>query len=276
MRTPMPDPAAPPLQVTSAALSDAGPVRSVNEDACLDAADVGLWVVADGMGGHEGGQLASRMVIDCLDSDPDRSSQEAFVTDVYGRLQEANRRIQAVSRDRFEGRSIGSTVAVLLIFGSRAICLWAGDSRCYLLRDNLLRQVSDDHSHVAELVRQGALPPEMASAHPLRNVITRAVGARESLQLDRCDIDLRAGDTLLLCTDGLNKVLSDDEILAILGHGSCGRVADALIAAALGRVVTDNVTVCVVRLAAADAGGCGAEDDDDDPTIPFDRIARPR
>lgn len=266
-----------PLLLTAAVFSHPGPVRKVNEDAYLDASDIGLWVVADGMGGHEGGQLASRMVIDCLDFDPDRSSEAAFVNAVADRLREANRRIQAVSHQRFEGRAIGSTVVVVLIHGRRAICLWAGDSRFYLLRDTVLRQVNDDHSHVADLVARGLLAPEKAATHPLRNVVTRAVGARKELEIDRRHVDLRHGDTLLLCTDGLNKVLSDEDIRMILTRGTCERAAGELIRTALARAVTDNVTVCVVRAqnASGEKGIACPDPVVDDPTIPLNRTEKP-
>lgn len=270
------------LHVTSAVQSHPGPVRAVNEDAFLQAPDIGLWVVADGMGGHEGGRLASRTVIDCLDSDPDLSSEARFVQDIVDRLDDANNRIQAIAHERFGGRAIGSTVVVLLLYRRRAICLWAGDSRLYLYRGGVLRQVTRDHSHVADLVARGLLHPDEVSSHPLRNVITRAVGARTWLEIERCDVDVRAGDRFLLCTDGLNKVLSDDDIRAILNRGACERVVTDLIRTALARAATDNVTVCLVCASDPPATGdsrpeaaAGKRPDGDDPTVPLDWTTKP-
>lgn len=256
-----------------AALSHAGPVRAVNEDSFLQAPDIGLWVVADGMGGHEGGQIASRMIIDCLDIDLDRSNENVFIQDVIDRLGEANREIREVSQTRFQGRTIGSTAVVLLVYGRKAICLWAGDSRLYLLREGNLRQVNYDHSQVADLVRRGVFSTEQAANHPLRNVITRAVGVHNTLVIDRCDVNLCPGDTLLLCSDGLNKVLSDDDIRMILSRSTCDLVVHDLIRCALARAATDNITVCVVAttngVATSNSAPFSHEPcSDDDPTMP--------
>ncbi len=260
--------AAPPpgaLTWTSAIASHAGAVRETNEDSCLDAAEFGLWAVADGMGGHEAGQIASRMVIDALDREPDRSSEAVLVADITGRLQMANDRLRQISRDHYGGRTIGSTIAVVLAHATTALCLWAGDSRIYRLRAGRLSQLSHDHSAVAEMVNQGLIAVGEAKSHRLRNVITRAVGAHDRLELAVHREPLADGDVLLLCTDGLNKVVSDPEIAALLAGTDCAQTAASLVELAVARAAPDNVTVCVMRVSRAPAGSATAEGDD---TVP--------
>lgn len=239
------------FRLTSATLSDVGSVRTVNEDAFLEAPDIGLWAVADGMGGHEGGQIASRAVIDSLDCTPDLSSEAAFVKDIRERLIAANHRIGAISQEYFAGRVIGSTVTILLVYDRKAVCLWVGDSRLYLFRDGRLRQVNRDHTAVAELVEQDLLTAEEMDHHSLRNVITRAVGAHDELEVDYREQEIRPGDVMILCTDGLNKVVSDEEIASTLSGGTPEHMAHELLRMALARNAPDNVTVSVVQ--AADA-----------------------
>jgi len=258
-----------PLVWTSTFASDVGPVRKVNEDACLDAADIGLWAVAAGMGGHEGGQMASRIVIDSIDCEPDRSSEAAFVEDISIRLGMANDRLRQISREWYEGRVIGSTVAVVLAYADKALCLWAGDSRIYLMRDGQLRQINRDHTAVEDMVDQGLINREQARNHRLRNVITRAIGAHDHLELEQHSEPVRHGDVLLLCTDGLNKVLSDAEIAQVLQNGNIEQATGALLQLSLSRHVPDNVTVCVVQVKQPAA----AEGDLDDITVPQPHLA---
>jgi serine/threonine protein phosphatase PrpC len=200
------------------------------------------------MGGHEGGQIASRTVIDFLDCAPDLSSEAAFVDSIRARLDAANRQIGAISQQHFAGRVIGSTVTVLIAYECKAVCLWVGDSRFYLFRDGRLRQVNRDHTAIADLVEQDLLSTEEIDRHRLRNVITRAIGARDELEVDYRDEEIRSGDVLLLCTDGLNKVVSDKEIAGTLSGGTSERMAEELMCMALARNVPDNVTVCVVQV----------------------------
>lgn len=244
----------------SAFASDVGAVREVNEDSCLNAAEFGLWAVADGMGGHEGGQIASRTVINAIDWDLDRSSEAAIVEDITTRLTMANDQIRQIARDHYDGRTIGSTVAAVLAFGRTAVCMWAGDSRIYLFRAGRLHQVSRDHTTVEDMVDQGLIDHEEAKNHRLRNVITRAVGAHEHLAIEVRREPVEPGDVLLLCTDGLNKVVSDEELVGLLATTDCEATADALIRLSLQRDVPDNVTVCVVKV--------GSNPDDDELTLP--------
>jgi protein phosphatase len=234
---------------TSAARTDVGLVREINEDACLEMPERGLWAVADGMGGHAVGDVASQMVIERLEHSPAPATPGAL--DV--RMQEARGRLLAVNADlraeaaRRQVRRIGSTV-VLLLAGERSCgYLWAGDSRIYLCRQGLLRQLTRDHSQVEELKAHGKLTAQEALHHPGKHLITRAVGAMDTLELDADRIDLHDGDIFLLCSDGLSNEVSDEEMEGVLASGDCGQAATRLVELALKRGGRDNVSVVVAQ-----------------------------
>lgn len=237
---------------SSAARSDVGMVRKVNEDAHLELPQQGLWAVADGMGGHEAGDVASRMIIESLGQIPPPAAWEDFIADVQNRLHQVNRQLRQESAQRYHHRTIGSTVVVLLFHADRGACLWVGDSRLYRLRDDQLQLLTRDHSHVQELVDQGLISPEEAQEHPLGNVITRAVGSADELEVDSIDCAPQAGDLYLLCSDGLIKAVSELEIeQSLLAHGDLEETVQYLIEQALMRNATDNVTAIVVAVGAA-------------------------
>ncbi|CDH43521.1 MAG: serine/threonine-protein phosphatase [Candidatus Competibacteraceae bacterium] len=238
------------FQWSSAGRSHVGMVRAINEDACLAMPELGLWTVADGMGGHEAGDVASRMIVEALQQIDPPSNWEDFLDSARNRLREVNRRLREESAERYQHRTIGSTVVVLLAYESQCACLWVGDSRIYRLRNGQLQQLTRDHSHVQELVDQGLITPDDAHRHPLANVITRAVGSAEELQIDEVIHPLQAGDLYLLCSDGLNKTVSDDEIAGLLAHSdhNCQEAVKAFIHLALMRDASDNVTTVVVNI----------------------------
>jgi serine/threonine-protein phosphatase Stp1 len=240
----------PNFAVLSAAATHVGNVRKLNEDALLDRPDLGLWVVADGMGGHDSGEVASGLIIELLDRIPAPSDGLGFIAEVRTRLGEANRRLLEESRRRGADTVIGSTVVAFLSFGAFFACLWAGDSRLYRLRGGVLKQVTRDHSQVQEMVDAGMLAPEAAERHPYANVITRAVGTSEDLELDKVSDRLAADDLFLLCSDGLSKMVAEDEIAGILRQTPLEAIPQALIAAALERGGKDNVTVVAIRIGA--------------------------
>src|SRR5215475_10172157 len=182
-----------PIRWTSAARSDVGLVREVNEDACLDQPQRGLWAVADGMGGHTVGDFASRIVIEALSAVPPPDSLESFVAEVRGRLQAVNRQLRAEAGAR-KAATIGSTVAVLLAYDRYCGCLWAGDSRIYLYRNGRLRLLTRDHSQAEELKARGVVATEDALHRAVRHGITRAVGAVERLDLDAEVVEISDGD----------------------------------------------------------------------------------
>ncbi|MFZ1827215.1 MAG: PP2C family serine/threonine-protein phosphatase [Candidatus Competibacteraceae bacterium] len=240
----------PHFRWSSAGRSHVGMVRAINEDACLAMPELGLWAVADGMGGHEAGDIASQMIIETLQQTPLPLNWPDFLGSVREALYDVNRRLREESARRYQHRTIGSTVVVLLAHESQCACLWVGDSRIYRLRNAHLEQLTRDHSHVQELVDQGLIAPEEAQRHPLANVITRAVGSADDLQIAEVMHPLQAGDLFLLCSDGLNKAVPDEEIARLLEHSNhnCQEAVKAFIHLALMRDANDNVTTVVVTI----------------------------
>jgi serine/threonine protein phosphatase PrpC len=237
----------PAFQFVSGAATHVGCVRKLNEDAYLDRADLQLWAVADGMGGHDAGDLASQTTIAALDRIAAPDSAPAFLSAVKSALGTANTDLRQEAARRGPGRIVATTVVALLAFDEHYACVWAGDSRLYLMRDEQLLQVSRDHSHVQELVETHRLSPEEARHHPYSNVVTRAVGATDDLELETAHDRLCDGDFFLLCSDGLCKAVEDDEIRAILMRESLFDAPHALIESALARRASDNVTVVAVQ-----------------------------
>jgi serine/threonine protein phosphatase PrpC len=236
------------LTWTSAARSHVGTVRKINEDAYLSVPELGLWVVADGMGGHEAGEVASHLIVETLGQLSPPSNWERFFNNVETQLRNANQRLRDESVQHYHNRIIGSTVAILLAYEGRGACLWVGDSRVYRLRNTRLQQLTRDHSHVQELLDQGLIEPEEAQNHPLSNVITRALGSAEDLRIDNVTFSLRVGDTFLLCSDGLTKAVTDEEIITLLSSEDSEEAVQALIHSALVRQANDNVTAVVVHV----------------------------
>jgi len=232
---------------TSSACTDVGAVRELNEDAYLERPDLGLWLVADGMGGHFAGDVASQMVVSAMDGLEPSRSLSAFVESVELRLVETNTRLREYA-EREETHTIGSTVVALLTHGEHAVCLWAGDSRMYRYRDAKLEQISQDHALVEELVERGVLTPEQAIDHPHGNLVTRAVGAGSQLFLDVEIIALRAGDLFVLCSDGLEKEIAETEISPMVDKSGAGPLSRLLLERALAFGARDNVTVLTVAI----------------------------
>lgn len=230
--------------------TDTGRQRKLNEDAYLDLDDVGLWVVADGMGGHARGDVASRLIVDALDALPRPQSMDAFSRSVTERLRSVNRRMRTETSGYLPRDMMGSTVVAFLVYKREWRCLWAGDSRAYLLRDGRLIQITRDHSLAQEMAERGELRQDEVAFHPLANRITRAIGARDDLILDEYRSFLRDGDTVLLCSDGLNKEVGDDELADILEHYDCREASRELVDLSLERGARDNVTVAVIRFEA--------------------------
>lgn len=232
-------------RVVSSAVSHPGTVRSRNEDAFVDRGDIGLWAVADGAGGHGAGDVASAAATAALADLPAGLSPAEVLAQVRLRIAGVHADLQRQAAASASGEIMVTTLVVLMARGEHFACLWAGDSRAYLLRDGALCQVTHDHSLVQEMVEAGSLAPEDAESHPQANVITRAVGSHEPLELDKVAGRLLPGDVLLLCTDGLFKALSDAQITRILaaGHGSQSLIDQALRAGA-----RDNVTALVIEI----------------------------
>lgn len=238
--------------------SDVGRTRRHNEDSCLVVDDLGLFVVADGMGGEAGGEVASALAVSTIArfaSTHRASTPEAILV---GGITRANEAIRAVGRADQRLKKMGTTTTSLLLRGAQAFVGHVGDSRAYLLRRGAITRLSHDHSLVAEQIRAGVITSAQAKTSPFRNVITRCVGSAETVDVDVSRVDVVGGDVLLLCSDGLSGLVDDDEIAGIVtAHGHqrlLHRVADVLVAVANARGGTDNITVVVVEVTEPCAG----------------------
>jgi len=229
--------------------SHVGCRRKVNEDALLARQDLGLWAVADGVGGHAAGDVASRLVVERLGLAAVKPNVATRMQAARSAIQEANLALWDMARAT--RGTMGTTIVALAIADDGYCCLWAGDSRAYLLRDGKLRQLTRDHSLVQQLVDSGDLEPEAAINHPNANIITRAVGSAPGLELDSTQGDIRAGDQFLLASDGLTRLLGEDELAAVQDADDLELLADRWVETALGRGAPDNFTFVIVRVKAA-------------------------
>jgi protein phosphatase len=230
------------------ALTDEGKRRSHNEDSILALPDDGIFVVADGMGGHAAGDVASRMVCDAIEAMDTKGTLPQIVDRFDDTVIKANKSIRAHSDEHFEGKTMGCTIISMLASGNVGVCLWAGDSRLYQVRDGEMKQISRDHDPLEELVESGQLTPEQADEHPDSSVITRAVGGQPDLHLDIIAFDIQPDDVYMLCSDGLYREVLRDEIHQILGNEQpTDETAKRLLNLALERGARDNVSVIVVR-----------------------------
>jgi serine/threonine protein phosphatase PrpC len=236
-----------PLTWISEGATDVGTVRPLNEDSFITRPEIGLWTVADGMGGHDGGSVASQMIVDSLKNLTPRDNLDHFVNDIENIIIEVNERLLTYSKENLSGRTIGSTFVSLLIKGNIGVCLWAGDSRLYRYRHNKLTPLTEDHSHVAELIKQGMISPKEAETHPERNVITRAVGTSEKIEIDIDVFELNVGDQFLLCSDGLYNAVSELDMVSCLNENSLAMSTEKLIKTALNNNASDNVSVILVK-----------------------------
>lgn len=236
----------------SSSASHVGMVRKLNEDSCMGRDDLGLWAVADGMGGHQAGDLASQKVTTALgDICPSRDIGELLHATRQA-INAANGQLISMASQFDSNRLPGSTVAALLISGNEAAVAWIGDSRIYRLRDGHTEQLTRDHSHVQELVDQHLIKPEEAESHPMANVITRAVGIEEPVNLDVLHFDVRSGDRFLLCSDGLSRLVAKDEIQNLLQTQELEESVQSLLHTALVRGAPDNVTLISVQCSETD------------------------
>ncbi|WP_036259285.1 PP2C family serine/threonine-protein phosphatase [Mesorhizobium sp. WSM3224] len=234
------------LPIDSFGVSHKGCVRDHNEDNYLIEPQTGLWVVADGMGGHEAGEVASASIVDHLATIGIASSAPDLRARFEDRLGRANAEIRDISRSR--GITIGSTFAALLAMDGRFACLWAGDSRIYLVRNGSIFQVSKDHTEVQELLDRGMISAEEARTWPRRNVITHAVGVSDELEIDFQQGELIPGDVFVLGTDGLTAHVSDAEIETAAGSATPRAACQSLLDMVLARGGTDNVTIVLVKI----------------------------
>jgi serine/threonine protein phosphatase PrpC len=271
------DPGNQALHWSSSSRTDVGMVRQHNEDACLDRPEAGLWAVADGMGGHSAGDVASAMIVQRLQALDPTQPLSRLVDQAEEILAAVNAELRQLAANR-EAATIGSTVVALIAHDAHAVCLWAGDSRAYRLRDGVLEQVTQDHALVADLVDRGVLSAEQAANHPQSNLVTRAVGAGDTLKLDLEIMRLRPGDRFILCSDGLDKELRHEEIRELLARGDGAGAANALVELALSRGSRDNVTVVAVQIDGEEPDATAGEDElvdaDSEDTLPGFTVSR--
>jgi len=227
-------------------VSHKGCVRDHNEDSYLVEPQIGLWVVADGMGGHEAGEVASASIVEHLATIGIASSAPDLRARFEDRLNRAHAEIRRIARSR--GVTIGSTVAALLAMDGRFACLWSGDSRVYLVRNAAISQISRDHTEVQELLDSGVISASEAQNWPRRNVITRAIGVNDDIDIDFQQGETLAGDIFILSTDGLTAHVSDAEIAAAVLSAAPQAACEKLLSMVLERGGTDNVTIVLVKI----------------------------
>ncbi len=223
-----------------------GKLRKINQDAFADLPDKQLWVVADGMGGHKSGELASKAIIDSMTALPPVKRIGATVRAIYRALLKVNADLLQMAADDSIDEVIGSTVVILLARKRHCVYLWSGDSRIYLFRNGRLQQLTRDHNNESMLQDNGFTAAEI-KAYPFAQTLTHAIGAERNLYFSAQIQEVIPGDTFLLCSDGLNKEVPDQEIENILHTEPLAQVVSRLIELALQRGARDNVTVVLAK-----------------------------
>lgn len=240
------------MHITSAGRTDVGVIRSGNEDSYLLVPDRGIFVVADGMGGHAAGEVASEMAVQYVARELDSLrglSDEQVAERMRGAIRTANGAIFQRTLTEHDKRGMGTTVTALTLFETRFLIGQVGDSRAYLLRDNKLSQLTKDHSYVQEQVDAGYLTPEQARTHPYSNVITRCVGANSDVMPDIYVGTVKLRDVFLLASDGLTGMLEDYQLAELLSPERMPEEeVDSLIAEANRHGGLDNITAVIVRI----------------------------
>jgi protein phosphatase len=240
------------VHITSAGRTDVGVIRSGNEDSFLMVPDRGIFVVADGMGGHAAGEVASEMAVRYVARELDSLrglSDDQIADRMRGAIRTANGAIFQRTLTEHDKRGMGTTVTVLTLYDNRFLIGQVGDSRAYLLRDSKLTQITKDHSYVQEQVDAGYLTPEQARTHPYSNVITRCVGANSDVMPDVYGGVVKPGDLYLLASDGLTGMLEDYQLAELLAPDRMPQdEVDALIAEANRHGGLDNITAIIVRV----------------------------
>jgi protein phosphatase len=238
------------MKLSAAARSDVGMRRTANEDAYALAPELGLYLVADGMGGHVAGQLASRLAAEStVDALQKIAGREATLTEKLRYcVAWANHHIYATAQSKPEISGMGTTLVAVLAGSGRIALAHVGDSRAYLVRGGRIRQLTDDHSLVAELVRRRELSPDAAHDHPHRHVLTRALGVRRQVDADLAELTPAARDVIVLCSDGLTTQVQDPEVAALVAsEADLDEACERLVALANARGGDDNITVALVR-----------------------------
>ena len=251
------------MKIAYQAISDVGRKRKGNEDSLFLNPEQKLFVVADGMGGHAAGEVASKVAVDAINEFVCLTSGDEEITWPFGldesisydgnrlktAIRHANRKVLEATREKTEYEGMATTVAAVLVDGDVANLGHVGDSRIYLFSDGVFTQLTSDHSWVNEQIQSGVISPDQARSHPLRNVVTRALGGKADLAVDMQTRRMKAGDVLLLCSDGLTAMVSDEDIARVLGEakGDVEKAAKDLVAEANAHGGEDNITVVLLK-----------------------------
>jgi serine/threonine protein phosphatase PrpC len=251
------------MKITYKAVSDVGRKRKGNEDSLFVNPEQHLFVVADGMGGHAAGEIASKVAVESINEFVCLTGGDEEITWPFGldenisydgnrlktAIRYANRKVLEATKEKSEYEGMATTVAAVLVDGNTANLGHVGDSRVYLVRDGEITQLTSDHSWVNEQIQSGVISPDQARTHPLRNVVTRALGGKPDLQVDMQQHKAKAGDILLLCSDGLTTMIPDEDIVRVVreADGDVEKAAQALVASANAKGGEDNITVLLIR-----------------------------
>jgi serine/threonine protein phosphatase PrpC len=251
------------MKISYKAVSDVGRKRKGNEDSLVVNPEHGLFVVADGMGGHAAGEIASKVAVDSINEFVCLTGGDEEITWPFGldenisydgnrlktAIRYANRKVLEATKEKSEYEGMATTVAAVLVDGDAANLGHVGDSRVYLMRDGEITQLTSDHSWVNEQIQSGVISPDQARTHPLRNVVTRALGGKPDLQVDMQQHKAKAGDILILCSDGLTTMIPDEDIARVVrdSGGDVEKAAQALVASANAKGGEDNITVLLIR-----------------------------
>ena len=251
------------MKITYKAVSDVGRKRKGNEDSLFVNPEQHLFVVADGMGGHAAGEIASKVAVESINEFVCLTGGDEEITWPFGldenisydgnrlktAIRYANRKVLEATKEKSEYEGMATTVAAVLVDGDTANLGHVGDSRVYLVRDGEITQLTSDHSWVNEQIQSGVISPDQARTHPLRNVVTRALGGKPDLQVDMQQHKAKAGDILLLCSDGLTTMITDEDIVRVVREagGDVEKAAQALVASANAKGGEDNITVLLIR-----------------------------
>lgn len=247
------------MRITSCGITDVGLKRGHNEDNYLINEELNLFVVADGMGGHAGGEYASAIAVNTVEEivtsmevhgAPAETDDPVEITrhKITHAIRLAGRRIFEKAREQPEYHGMGTTAVVVLVDGGNAYVAHVGDSRVYLIREGQIEQVTEDHSLIAEKIRHGLITPEEAKNHRMRNVITRSLGYQEDVEVDLTIRGVRRGDLYLLCSDGLSGHVADEEMAELATRHSPQEAARRLIELACERGGEDNITTVIARV----------------------------
>lgn len=232
-------------QIRYSATTHVGHKRKVNEDSILTLPDQRVWVVSDGMGGHEGGDFASQAVVDSIAMIDPGLEPVQLMSELRSSIARAHRAIRFESDSR-GGATMGATIVTMLVSGNHFAAFWAGDSRLYRLQNGEIELLTTDHSLVADLVMAGHMSWDEAEQHPQSNAVTRAVGVGDELELDKIRGEILPGDRFLLCSDGLTKYATFDMLQRILTREPLETVADKLQQLALDGGGADNISIIVI------------------------------